>query len=136
MDYFIHRYATLYRKTIEGIKPAALLAMIHHDWPGNIRELENVVQEAVVTTASDWIGTEDVDLNKLSKIVKPEQNGVTSFKAAKQKSMESFERSYLQNILSISKGNITHAAKFAKKDRRAFCRLLKKYGIDAADYRG
>jgi len=135
VDYFIHRYATLYHKKIEGIKPAALLAMMHHNWPGNIRELENVVQEAVVTTANDWIGTEDIDLNKLDKLAKSEQNGVVSFKAAKQKSLESFERSYLQNILAISKGNITRAAKFAKKDRRAFCRLLKKYGIDAGDFR-
>ena len=135
VDYFIQRYATLYQKTIEGIKPAVLLAMIHHDWPGNIRELENVVQEAVVTTTSGWIGTKDIDLNKLGKVAKSEQNGAASFKAAKQKSLEGFERSYLQNIMAISKGNITHAAKFAKKDRRAFCRLLKKYGIDAADFR-
>jgi DNA-binding NtrC family response regulator len=132
VEYFINRYTVLYHKTIEGIKPAALLALIHHEWPGNIRELENVVQEAVVTTISGWIGAGDIDLNKLGK---SDRNGVESFKAAKQKNLENFERSYLQNLMSISNGNITHAAKFAQKDRRAFCRLLKKYGIDAGDYR-
>lgn len=134
-EYFINRYSALYHKSIEGIKPAALLAMLHHHWPGNVRELENVMQEAVVTAASGWIGAEDVDLNKLGKVAKSGQNGLLSFKTAKQKNLENFERSYLQNLMSISKGNITAAAKFAKKDRRAFCRLLKKYDIDAQEYR-
>lgn len=131
-QYFLERYSLLYKKPVKGIRPAGMLKLLHNDWPGNIRELENVIQEAVVTLQTDWINPEDLNLNKLAG---SPQNHLESFKSAKQNALKKFERDYLANALTISNGNITHAAQFARQDRRAFSRLLKKYKLDPADFR-
>ncbi len=58
-----------------------------------------------------------------------------SFRAAKARVVEDFERHYIQQLLQLSEGNITHAARIAKKNRRAFFELLRKHHIDAERFR-
>jgi two-component system, NtrC family, response regulator GlrR len=58
-----------------------------------------------------------------------------SFREAKARAVEAFERNYLEQLLAQSEGNISRAARFAQKDRRAFFELLRRHAIDAARYR-
>lgn len=130
--HFINRYSKLYNKKIEGIRPIAVMEMLHYNWEGNIRELENLLQEAIIMNTTGWIEKENMTFyeNSNQKI-----NPIISFKSAKQNMITDFEKTYLDNILLTFRGNLTRAAKFAKKDRRAFIRLLKKHNINPAFYR-
>lgn len=107
---------------------AAMLALVQYDWPGNVRELENVVERAVVLTdGRDVLEVADVQI--------PTDVEECSFREAKSKFVQRFERTYIENLLSIYAGNISQAALAAKKHRRAFWELIRKHGIDPECFR-
>jgi len=123
--------------TQEGERPAAcftdeaMVALLLHDWPGNVRELENVVQRATVLCADrKWIERGDFDLPSRRCETAPE-----SFQQAKARAVASFEKDYLKQLLSAHRGNITHAACAAAKNRRAFWELIRKHHIDTTQFR-
>ncbi|MGH7230189.1 MAG: helix-turn-helix domain-containing protein, partial [Nitrospiraceae bacterium] len=95
--------------------------------PGNVRELEGIIQRAVVLTSSLLLGPDDLDIPKPSR---RHDGDAASLREAKACAVREFERAYLTRLLTASKGNITRAAKTAGKERRAFQRLLHKYGLD------
>jgi two-component system response regulator GlrR len=123
---FLARFAREFRKNVNGFSPDAMMKLCGYDWPGNIRELENVIGRAVAFTREPVIRAQEIVLPKPV----PE-----SFQEMKRKLVEQFERTYLQSLLIVSDGNITKAAEAANKNRRAFFELMKKYGIEAERYR-
>lgn len=97
-----------------------------YDWPGNIRELESVIQRGIVMTSSPNLQPKDIELPTPNQNNGPKDE---AFRQAKTRAIEQFERSYLIEMLSTHKGNVTRAAKSAGKERRSFQRLLRKYGL-------
>lgn len=130
--HFVDQFSAIYNKQIVGISQTAIQKLIAYDWPGNVRELENVIQQAVIFTQNIWIEPKDLNLNSLTIY---ENNELGPFRSAKQWIIRNFEQNYLRKIMALCKGNITHAAKFAQQDRRAFNRLLKKHNINPVDFR-
>jgi DNA-binding NtrC family response regulator len=110
-----------------SFSPAALRVLLHHDWPGNVRELQNVVHRAAVACESAQIRPADLALGVGADEAAPTP---THFRAARAAAVEGFERRYVEELLQRHDGNVTRAAREAQKDRRAFGRLVKKYGID------
>ena len=119
---------------------AAKAKLMSHNWPGNVRELQGVVHRAVAMASEDTLDVHDLDLPESHK---PELKGPTmtllsregvsentSFQDMKAKVIEEFERAYLSDLLAVHQGNISKAARAAKKERRAFQRLLMKHGLD------
>ncbi len=104
-------------------------------WPGNIRELENVIQQIVATRSPGRIGPEMLPPRFHPE---PRTSSPVSFREAKARAVAGFEREYAARLLSSYSGNITRAARAADQDRRAFGRLIKKYGIErpSASQRG
>ncbi len=102
----------------------ALQMLWSYEWPGNVRELENVVERAVVFSTREEIHKSDISLPSSTSPSPP------SFKAAKARAVEKFERRYIEGLLLASQGNITRAARAAEKNRRAFWELIRKYKID------
>jgi len=98
-----------------------------HDWPGNIRELRNVVERAVVLSLGSKILPSHLPLSNPHNT---DETVVPSFRKAREVAIEAFERRYVEHALRRHGGNVTRAAKEAGKDRRDFGRLVKKYGID------
>jgi two-component system response regulator GlrR len=125
-NYFLNKYARETQKDISGFTPSAFQKLMLHDWPGNVRELENTV-ECAVALATQNIISEDAIL--------PDQDaaegGLQSLKDAK----EDFEKNYLIQLIELTHGNVSQAAKLAGKYRADLYQLLKKYDIKAADYR-
>lgn len=109
------------RKTLA---PAVVQKLREYDWPGNVRELYNVIQRAFIFSQGRQIQLRDVcDLPTSSK---PSSD---NFRDARARALEAFERAYIEEKLRETGGNITRASRLAKKDRRAFGRLMKRHNI-------
>ena len=101
----------------------AMHALVRYDWPGNIRQLQNVVEQVVALTPSDVISEHLV----LSALNSNENNGEPlSLNDAKKE----FERDYVINTLKMAGGNVAEGAKLAKRNRSDFYKLIKKHEID------
>ena len=125
-NYFLNKYARQTQKDITGFSPSALQKLMLHDWPGNVRELENTVECAVALATQNVISQTLVLPGQDSA-----QGGLQSLKDAKK----NFEKKYLIQLIELTGGNVSQAAKLAGKYRADLYNLLKKYGIKAADYR-
>ena len=113
--------------------PSALRKLQSYHWPGNARELLNTVRRAAVCASGRQIAAEDIFLSTEANRAEEPSGGAT-FQAAKQRAIEKFERDYVEILLARHGGNVTRAAREAGKERRAFGRLVRKYGIrDAQD---
>jgi two-component system response regulator GlrR len=107
--------------------PAALRKLESYSWPGNVRELWNTVQRAFLCCSGRQILPEHILI--ASNPSDPEAVAEKTFRSAKRIAVESFERNYVEDLLAKHRGNVTQAARAAGKDRRAFGRLVKKYGV-------
>ncbi len=114
-----------------SFSPAALRVLQQHSWPGNVRELFNAVQRAAVMSRGGPILPSHVSVSQ------PEPETVArataaggSFRDGRADAIASFEKRYVEELLRKHDGNITRAAIEARKDRRAFGRLVKKYELN------
>lgn len=130
--HFVERFAKLFSKEIEYIKPEALMYLTYFSWPGNIRQLENLLQEAVVLSSSNCIEMEHLNFRKYNKNI---NYTLHSFEKTKKEINDNFEIKYLESVLKLFNGNVSKASHFAKKDRRDFYRLIKKHKIEPNIYR-
>lgn len=128
--HFLLKYARESEKRVARFSDEALHLLMAHSWPGNVRELEHVIERAVVLCQGDLIESRDVLLTNSSLTGRRE-----SLQEAKAKEIARFERSYIQGVLSISRGNITKAAQVAQKNRRAFWQLIQKHQIDVQRFK-
>ena len=105
-------------------------ALLVYTWPGNIRELEHVVERAAVLAQNKTIQLSDLVLPK-SEV----QEGHQSLRCAKASMIEKFEKTYIQGLLAAHGGNITRAAHAAQKNRRAFWQLIRRHQIDVQRFK-
>jgi transcriptional regulator with GAF, ATPase, and Fis domain len=133
-------YAKEFGKKSLTLGQAAKTKLMSHPWPGNVRELQGVIQRAVALATSDVLEAADLDLpeSEVQNLTGPTMalmtreglSGNCSFQDMKAKVIEEFERAYLSELLATYQGNISKAARAARKERRAFQRLLHKHGLD------
>ena len=131
--HFLRAAARQWDKAVPVLSAPALRKLLAHDWPGNVRELKNVVERALLMGASSAIGAQDIDFDGSSSAAIEVAD--ESFRAAKARVVEGFERSYIEHLLACNAGNVTHAARAAKKNRRAFFELMRKYRIEPDPFR-
>ncbi len=130
--HFVRAAAAQWHRPVPALSGAALQRLIAHDWPGNVRELKNVIERAVLMCGGDQLLADDVDLDGMA----PNGDaGDDSFRAAKARMVEHFERAFIEQLLASNGGNVTRAAQAAKKNRRAFFELMRKYGIEPQPFR-
>jgi DNA-binding NtrC family response regulator len=123
-NHFLRRFMAEHQKQIKEISPLALQKLVAHDWPGNIRELENKIQQCVVTATQDVIRPEDLEL----------PGELHTFKEEKHKIVSEFERDFVARMLTLNAGNISRAARAAGMDRKNFWQLMKKHAIQAQEF--
>jgi DNA-binding NtrC family response regulator len=111
---------------------AATRKLNQHDWPGNVRELYNTLQRAVLCSPGTQIAAPLIDIDgfQAPPLEEPGETAPEKFRSAKLRAIQCFEREYVRRMMNKHAGNVTQAARDAGKDRRAFGRLVKKYGFD------
>jgi len=124
VDFFINKYNKKRKKKIQGISKDALETLLQYDWPGNIRELENTIERAVVLSDQDVIQSDDLWCFHLTvqKRKFPE-----SFE---MKSLEELEKEHIKNTLAHFNGQKMKTANALGVDRKTLWTKLKKYGFD------
>ena len=126
----MEKYSAEFEKDVSEISTDALQRLLHYEWPGNIRELENSIERAVVLAEQAVIDTPDLSLPQTQSSTVQD-----SFQEAKAKVVARFEKSYIERLLLLHQGNITKAAEAVRKNRRAFWQLMRKHGIQAENFK-
>jgi len=121
------RYADERNGDSRQFSPRALEALCQYSWPGNIRELENVIQQLLVMTDVWIIEPEHLPI-ALPAPPSAAQN--LSFNQARAQIIAQFEKAYVTDLLQSNGGNVSRAAKAAQKERRSLGRLIKKYQLE------
>ena len=130
-QHFVRHFAREMKRPVTGLTPAALQRMLVYDWPGNVRELQHVVERAMVLADGTLLDAPDIDCGRPDAAAA----GDRSFRTLKARVIEDFERGYIERLLDANGGNVTHAARAAGKNRRAFFELMRKYRIESEAHR-
>ncbi|HRC56828.1 MAG TPA: sigma 54-interacting transcriptional regulator [Kofleriaceae bacterium] len=121
--YLLSRYGREYDAKVKGFSPNASVAIRKHNWPGNIRELENRIKKAIVLCESTVIGPDDLGL---TADVVP---AILNLADAKDR----FQRDYINEVLALNNGNRTKTARDLGVDPRTIFRHLEKEGDKEPD---
>mgnify|MGYP001559127958 FL=1 len=123
LDHFVEKFSRRNGKRIGGLTREAREALLRYDYPGNVRELENLVERAVILTRDEVIGLEDLPLG-----VK-EREGETSGETSLTVRVEGLERRMIREALDRADGVQTRAAEILGISERVLRYKLKKYGL-------
>lgn len=120
-SYFLAQLCEKYGKKINGIAPEAVELLVTSSWPGNIRQLFNVVEQAVALSTGSIISPALVQ-----SAIHRQVDELSSFDDARRR----FEQDYLAQLLKITSGNVSKAARLAKRNRTEFYKLLQRHHLD------
>ena len=125
-EHFLKGYARDFGKELKGFTTRAMDSLIKYTWPGNIRELQNIVERAVLLAKGVMVDIDDLD---------PRVTLNTTLPASLKEEKAALEKRRIQNALLAAKGNIKRAAEILSIHREQLYRLIKKHGIDPLEYR-
>jgi len=138
-EHFGRHFSQQYGRPPKSLHADTRAVLNRYHWPGNIRELENVIHRAFLLTEGNCIrlpspeSLVDIDSNAPSETTEPFL-AETDFNRAKAKAIAEFERTFLHQAMRAAHGNVSLAARSCGKERRTFGRLLKKHRIDSSHY--
>lgn len=135
VDHFLMKLSAKYGKEIRAVSQAAMLEALAYDWPGNIRELENVLERSFLFSAGNVITKLMVTANDRNDEMMITNDGRMTLKQAKKAAASKVETRLLRETLGRFNGNVSAAAKFLGLTARAVHQKLYAYGIDPVLYR-
>ncbi|HEX6530497.1 MAG TPA: sigma 54-interacting transcriptional regulator [Burkholderiales bacterium] len=124
---FLTRLGTRYRRGRLAFSPEAMQLLVSAPWPGNVRQLLNVIEQAVALAA-----TEVIPESLVRQALDAGDTTLTPLDEARR----AFERDYLVRILKITGGNVTKAARLAGRNRTEFYRLLERHSLEPGMFKG
>jgi two-component system response regulator GlrR len=125
-QHFLYHVDMKSNNKVKGFSAEAMELLISAPWPGNIRQLQNVVEQSVALSTGSLIHAALV-----RSALRDKTSQLPSFQEAKDK----FERDYLANLLKITAGNVTQAARIAQRNRTEFYKLLNRHHLNAEAFR-
>ncbi|MBI2291703.1 MAG: sigma 54-interacting transcriptional regulator [Betaproteobacteria bacterium] len=125
-NHFLTALARKYHKTINSISPEALELLVSATWPGNVRQLYNVIEQSAALCSTPLI-----PVALVQQAIQHQQSEFASFEQARKQ----FERDYLTRLLKITAGNVSQAAKLAQRNRTEFYKLLQRHELDPAIFK-
>jgi two-component system response regulator GlrR len=124
--HFLSRLALKYGRKVNGFAPDAMKALTTASWPGNVRQLHNVVEQVTALATTPL-----VPLALVQRALRVPSMEVLSYTEARTR----FERDYLVGLLKITDGNVADAARLADRNRTEFYRLMQKHGLTPGLFR-
>ena len=112
-----------YGKKLSSFAPEAMELLIAGPWPGNVRQLQNIVEQTVVLSTTPLIPA-----SLVQKALHDDIGGIVAFETARK----NFERDYLVKLLKATSGNVTQAARLAQRNRTEFYKLLQRHQLTPA----
>ncbi|RLB53648.1 MAG: hypothetical protein DRI34_13125 [Deltaproteobacteria bacterium] len=133
---FLREATKAHGRQVSGVANEAMDLLMAYNFPGNVRELKNAIEQAVILARSDTIGVEDLP----GRIARATTSTVVAssgrdYKSMKKSVLERFERQYLDQVLSEARGNVSRASEISGINRVNFYKLLKRHGIDPTSFR-
>ncbi len=137
VNHFLNVFSAELKIPQKGIDPSLMRLFMKHRWGGNVRELANLIKRAVIMSSGDIIKPEDIGWDSKGKTQFSEKDSLfsLSYHEAKQKALERFTVSYLNNILEETDGNVTRAALQSGLERQSLQQIMKKYGLRSYDFK-
>ncbi|MGE5350469.1 MAG: sigma-54-dependent transcriptional regulator [Acidobacteriota bacterium] len=132
---FLKKFVKTANKNIAGFSDEVIATLENYGWPGNIRELENVVERMVIMSKGDVITLSDLPPKLMGEGLKELVFDKMKLPEAKQRAIDEVEKKYLIYLLKKYNGNVTHMALEAGMTRRNIHRLLNLYGFDPDKWR-
>jgi two-component system response regulator GlrR len=124
--HFLRKLAERYRKPVPSLAPDALQLLVAAPWPGNVRQLLNLLEQALALTTTGVIPASQVQ-----SALREDAAALVPFEEARK----TFERDYLVRLLKITGGNVTQAAQLAKRNRTEFYKLLQRHRLEPAMFK-
>lgn len=124
--HFVRQIAAKYGKSLAGIAPEGLALLASATWPGNVRQLHNVIEQCCALATTPLISPAQIQRALRLPSVEP-----LTYAEAKQR----FERNYLVQLLKLTDGNVADAARIADRNRTEFYRLLQRHDLAPAMFR-
>ncbi|EPI3516754.1 two-component system response regulator GlrR [Klebsiella pneumoniae] len=125
-NHLLRQSADRHKPFVRAFSNDAMKRLMAAKWPGNVRQLVNVIEQCVALTSSPVIGDALVE-----QALEGENTALPTFVEARNQ----FELNYLRKLLQITKGNVTHAARMAGRNRTEFYKLLSRHELDANDFK-
>ena len=125
-SHFLAILSARYGRSVSGFAPEAMQLLVAGAWKGNVRELQNVVEKCIALSTSPLIAAALVE-----RAMEGPADDLASFDDARA----SFEREYLTQLMRIAAGNVSQAARMAKRNRSDFYSLLSRHRLDPADFK-
>jgi two-component system response regulator GlrR len=122
-NHFLTTICGKYDKAVNGFSPDAMELLISAPWPGNVRQLQNIVEQTVVLCTTSLIPA-----TLVQKALRDDVGGILPFETARR----NFERDYLARLLKATNGNVTQAARLAQRNRTEFYKLLDRHQLTPA----
>ncbi|WP_409455985.1 two-component system response regulator GlrR [Pantoea brenneri] len=125
-NHLLRQAAERHKPQIRSFSVDAMKRLMAASWPGNVRQLVNVVEQCVALSALPVISDALV-----AQALSGENSALPTFVEARNQ----FELNYLRKLLQMTKGNVTHAARLAGRNRTEFYKLLSRHELDASDFK-
>ena len=125
-NHLLRQSAERHKPFVRAFSTDAMKRLMTAAWPGNVRQLVNVIEQCVALTSSPVIGDALVE-----QALEGENTALPTFVEARNQ----FELNYLRKLLQITKGNVTHAARMAGRNRTEFYKLLSRHELEANDFK-
>jgi len=124
--YFLRKLAERYHKPIPTLAPDAMALLVAAPWPGNVRQLLNLLEQALALATTSMIPA-----SLVQNALKEDDAALIPFEEARK----TFERDYLVRLLKITGGNVTQAAQLAKRNRTEFYKLLQRHKLEPSMFK-
>jgi two-component system response regulator GlrR len=130
VQHFVKKYARKFKRPDVHVLAKSMKTFVAYPWRGNIRELENMIQNLIIMSKSSNLEIKNIPLPE-----RDPASGLETFKVAKEKTIRNFEKKYLVQLLKEYKGDVAKAAVRSGKGRTALWNLIKKHNLQPKQFR-
>lgn len=136
-NHLLEKHCAELDKPLKKISQELMDLFLTQSWEGNVRELENVIVQGILFSTTNDIHPQDIPLNAHPHASRPAEDFYQNlpYKKAKEQTLKDFNHTYLNNLLTSNRGNVSRAARQCGMERQALQQIMRRYRIKADDFR-